>query len=293
MTPINFTSDQRRMINLYISQYNQVNSQIDRLYNILDEIRSNINTIANPLPRHTHVRTNIRTNNRSNIFYDYQNPINPSIYTNTNTNTSLSSQMSTLLSSFLNSPVTVRPSAEQLDRASRLVRYGDLIRPISETCPISLDRFNIGDQVRQIHHCGHLFVPSQFDEWFQSNVRCPVCRFDVRNHNASANAATNASANSENAATNAATNASANATTNASANAATNASANAATTNASSIDSENADAIINTLTARLFESLLNPLSNLTNNDHFEFDASNNILIYETVINPDTNPNNMR
>ena len=38
MTPINFTSDKRRMINLYISQYNQVNSQIDRLYNILDEI---------------------------------------------------------------------------------------------------------------------------------------------------------------------------------------------------------------------------------------------------------------
>ena len=66
MTPINFTSDQRRMINLYISQYNQVNSQIDRLYNILDEIRSNINTIANPLPRHTPIRTNIRT-----MFYMY------------------------------------------------------------------------------------------------------------------------------------------------------------------------------------------------------------------------------
>jgi hypothetical protein len=114
--------------------------------------------------------------------------------------------MTDIFSSFLNTTVTVRPSNEQLEAASRLVRYGDIERPLSETCPISMDRFSVDDQVRQINHCGHLFVPSQFDEWFQSNVRCPVCRFDVRNHSNSTSApATNAATNAgQNAATNAA-----------------------------------------------------------------------------------------
>ena len=35
--------------------------------------------------------------------------------------------------------------------------------------------------VRQLLPCGHLFHETQFDEWFQNNVRCPVCRYDIRN----------------------------------------------------------------------------------------------------------------
>ena len=139
-------------------------------------------------------RTNLNSifeNIRPRVVYDYRSPISPIEYLNTNTNTNTNrttnrntfgTQISDILSSFLNTSVTIRPTVEQLDAASRLVRYGDIERPLSESCPISLDRFNIDDLVRQIHHCGHLFVPSQFDEWFQSNVRCPVCRFDVRNH---------------------------------------------------------------------------------------------------------------
>ena len=37
--------------------------------------------------------------------------------------------------------------------------------------------------VRQLLHCGHLFHQPQFDQWFQHNVRCPVCRYDIRNSN--------------------------------------------------------------------------------------------------------------
>ena len=201
------------------------------------------------------------------------------IYTNASSNinsniNSFSGQMSNLLSSFLNTSVTVRPSNEQLETASRLVRYGDIDTPLSEACPISMDRFNVDDQVRQIHHCGHLFVPSQFDEWFQSNVRCPVCRFDVRNHTTQTthrNASQQASVGAE---TDAQTNTS---------------------TNASHVDMSNneiTDNILNTLSNRLFESLLNPLSNENSNDRFLFDPSNNILLYETIIqrnSENTNP----
>ena len=31
------------------------------------------------------------------------------------------------------------------------------------------------------HHCRHIFFPEQFNQWFSNNVRCPVCRHDIRN----------------------------------------------------------------------------------------------------------------
>ena len=54
---------------------------------------------------------------------------------------------------------------------------------MSESCPISLEHFNENDIVRQLLHCGHLFHQPQFEEWFNSNTRCPVCRYDIRTNN--------------------------------------------------------------------------------------------------------------
>jgi hypothetical protein len=48
-------------------------------------------------------------------------------------------------------------------------------------CPITLEDFNEGDVVTQIIHCGHIFQPHSIDNWFQRNVHCPVCRYDIRN----------------------------------------------------------------------------------------------------------------
>jgi hypothetical protein len=63
-----------------------------------------------------------------------------------------------------------------------LIRYGDIENPNAEYCPISLDEFDDDDQVRQIIHCGHIFHPNQFQRWFESNTRCPICRYDIRNY---------------------------------------------------------------------------------------------------------------
>ena len=90
--------------------------------------------------------------------------------------------MSSFLTNFLNSTVIVRPTTEQIQHASRIIRYGDIDNPLSETCPISLDEFNDDDQVRQLLPCGHIFHQNQFQEWFNGNVRCPVCRYDIRNY---------------------------------------------------------------------------------------------------------------
>ncbi len=77
-------------------------------------------------------------------------------------------------------PVIVRPTEEQLVAASRRAIFRDITRPKNNSCPISLEPFQDGDEVMMIRHCGHIFSPVEFDTWFQSNCRCPVCRYDVR-----------------------------------------------------------------------------------------------------------------
>jgi hypothetical protein len=306
MNTTNLNNDQRQLINMYVNQYNQANAQIDRLYGVLDEIRYNIALITQQQPQsqqstrqqnqqqqqqqQPNTRNRNRSTNNTNILYDYQNPINPSIYLNrpatrirSSNNDSFSSQLSGLLSSFLNTTVTVRPSAEQLETASRLVRYGDINRPLSETCPISMDRFSIDDQVRQIHQCGHIFMPSEFDEWFQSNVRCPVCRFDIRNHMTGATGTTSSTGiQGVTGATGTTSSTGIQGVTGATG---TN---NALVRNIT--DSEISDNILNTLSSRFLESILYPSSNINSDDRFVFDPSNNILMYETTIrNPNSGP----
>lgn len=272
------TNSQHRLLNVLVAQSDRVFTQIEGLYNMLDEIRDNISHIIQPQetnrprqqdanrpqsqsqrPRHNNTSStrlnSVFENIRPRVVYDYRSPISPNEYLNTNTNTNTNrttnrstfgTQISDILSSFLNTSVTIRPTVEQLDAASRLVRYGDIERPLSESCPISLDRFNIDDLVRQIHHCGHLFVPSQFDEWFQSNVRCPVCRFDVRNHVRDQTTGRNTSQS----------------------------------TIRPSID-PSGNEITDNLLNRLFG------INQDNNDRLVYDPSNNILMYETIIHRNT------
>ena len=215
LTSRNLSHEQQRLINMYINQYNQTNTHIDMLLDMLDEIRENIINIINAsqprrtrLNRHTrNSNTNINriinemfnTRQHNNIYYDYNNPINPDIYTdmsfnniyrnnnnyqpnNRNVAFNQSPDLTSLLANFLNTTVTVRPTNEQIESASRLVRFGDIENPVSEACPISLDEFNNDDVVRQLLPCGHLFHTSQFDEWFSEHVRCPVCRYDIRNY---------------------------------------------------------------------------------------------------------------
>jgi len=279
--------------------------------------------------RNSNFNSNRRRNRESGqpIFYDYNNPINPSVYLDNlanyhnqsqnrsrsrNANSSLlASDMSGLLSSFLNSTVVVRPTVQQIENASRLVSYSEIQNPNSEACPISLERFNPTDQVRQINHCGHIFLPNEFNEWFQTNVRCPVCRYDIRNNNNNNNTEgvrTNANANA--AATGVAIGAAIGAAINGSIRSeAARSEPIINNENITNIDvlrnpqtnivdqvsfdiSGNAitNDIMNTITNRLFESLFNPLAN-TNNDHFVYDPSNNILMYESIIHPNNNNNN--
>ena len=40
-----------------------------------------------------------------------------------------------------------------------------------------------GDEVTRIRSCGHVFHTQSIRNWFSNRVRCPVCRYDIREYN--------------------------------------------------------------------------------------------------------------
>ena len=86
---------------------------------------------------------------------------------------------SNLFQSFFE-PILIFPTASQIEAATRRVLYRDIVSPINNSCPISMDNFNDNETVTIIRHCGHIFNSDELTTWFQSNCRCPVCRYDIR-----------------------------------------------------------------------------------------------------------------
>lgn len=82
------------------------------------------------------------------------------------------------LRSFLDTPVIVRPSVEQISN-STTISVVDISR-LTDDCSICQDGMIQNEEIRTITHCGHKFHKDCIDVWFQTNVRCPVCRHDIR-----------------------------------------------------------------------------------------------------------------
>jgi hypothetical protein len=113
---------------------------------------------------------------------------------NTRNNTDLSNvdNMSNLLISMLlppprgmdqfMTPVIVHPTREHIDHATELVSFSDIINPPNTTCPIDLHTFTNEEDVTRILYCGHIFTPNDLEIWFTQNVRCPLCRYDIRTY---------------------------------------------------------------------------------------------------------------
>ena len=318
----NLSTDQRRIIDMYVTQYNQTNTHIERLLDMLDEIRNNIqNIIISGQPRSNRISRNSRYSNAhlnryinrllnenrpsyQSIYYDYNTPINPSLYSdinnnNQNSNIFRNNDLSSFFNNFLNTNVTVRPTNEQLQNASQSIRYRDIESPLSETCPISLERFDIDEMVMQIIPCGHIFCESQFQEWFENNVRCPVCRYDIRNYRSSNRNETNNSTETPIQPTHiqptqSTTTQSTSNTDSSFSNISVLRDPETNEIDQLGFDITNtnlANNIIENITNRLFQSILFPSSTNSNNDRFVMDPSNNILLYETIIRPNFINNN--
>jgi hypothetical protein len=173
------STEQIQLINMYNAQYNRTLTQVDRLLDTLDNIRDNIHQIIEQgNSRNNFVRRNRTANNRNrNTFFS----------TNINDNANMFNILRTrsinpTFVDYLNTSVIIRPTNRQIQNATREIRYRDITNPSNESCPISLDRFEPDDLVSQIIHCGHIFCQSELQEWFQNHVRCPVCRYDIREY---------------------------------------------------------------------------------------------------------------
>jgi hypothetical protein len=109
-----------------------------------------------------------RYRNYNDFVYYYSNP-----YIN-----NISRQTSPI--NLFNENVVVAPTQLQIENATSNYNYSSETSEHNTNCPITLDDFQEDEPVTRINHCGHTFRRDAINNWFQRNVRCPVCRFDIR-----------------------------------------------------------------------------------------------------------------
>lgn len=81
------------------------------------------------------------------------------------------------MQNFLNQTVVIHPSDDQIDNNTSV---NTATRTQDDNCAICQDEIEEGQEMRSINHCRHLFHKHCIDTWFQTNVRCPSCRHDIR-----------------------------------------------------------------------------------------------------------------
>jgi len=204
--------------------------------------------------------------------------INPRRRTNVVPNHFINSVMNLM---DFNSSVPVIPSREQILNSTRDIQFGDIENPINTSCPISLETFNDNDMVTQILHCGHNFNSRQLITWFQSNVRCPMCRYDIRDYTTTTIDGTSTSSTSS--------------TSESRENSRiptriretpsrtfTNAFSDDSINNITNITNSLSNIAFNTIN-EIFEQNSDTFTD-NGNSRYLFDPSNNILLFETIIN---------
>ena len=178
------------LINNLISSNNEIMRNVTNLSNTNNNINTNTNNNLNTnnrqqgnrqnSVRHQNIQQNNNRQQSNNRQNRYNNYIYDSIYNYPNSRAS-DARISNLIYSFLE-PIEIFPTPSQIESATRVVRFGDIIRPLNTACPITLENFNENDQVLVIRQCSHVFSNIGLTSWFRTNCRCPVCRFDIRNY---------------------------------------------------------------------------------------------------------------
>ncbi len=198
MNMSNNTND--NFTNMLNTMYAENNLHIHNLIqqnNLIINALLNMSTTTNNARRNRH-NTSLThpITNSIPIINSNTNPIT-NLYSNTNTNPNRQyiidnhiqtrtipsrNRINDIFSNFLE-PIVVNPTQSQIEIATRRVRYCDILTPTNTSCPISLDNFNDNDMVTIIRFCGHIFNTEHLNTWFQSNCRCPICRYDIRRYN--------------------------------------------------------------------------------------------------------------
>lgn len=183
ITQIHNENINSEIINNLINNIITANNEIMRnITNVLNYNNLNINNNLNNNRqqnsiRHQNRQHHNRQNNNNNNRFNY---INEPIFNYPNSGAT-DARITNFINTFLE-PIEIFPTPSQIESATRVVRFGDIITPLNTACPITLENFNENDQVLVIRHCEHVFSNTGLISWFRTNCRCPVCRYDIRSH---------------------------------------------------------------------------------------------------------------
>jgi hypothetical protein len=136
----------------------------------------NRNIPRNFNPRHNVDRSYInRDNHRNNInWFALPNP-----------NTQQYSFPFTPNFNFL-APVNVSPTNDEINNSTTVIPYNSLSSDVRERignyCIITAGDLS-GNNVMRINQCNHYFSENGLRRHFETSVRCPICRFDIRDSN--------------------------------------------------------------------------------------------------------------
>jgi hypothetical protein len=198
-------NDNLRIIHHLMDQNNEITSQLIDVFNNRRRQNNPLNTRSynhnnnrnRNIPNQTGENSsrNAVSNNGRRVYIDnipyYVDDLQLFTIPNTNTSTNatttrtdanISNQFSRILNSFLE-PINIVPTQTQIENATRNILYGDILDPINNSCPISLETFIDTSNVTMIRPCRHIFNRNNLMAWFNSNCKCPVCRYDIRNYN--------------------------------------------------------------------------------------------------------------
>ncbi len=75
-------------------------------------------------------------------------------------------------------PVVVRPTQDIINHATVAETIQEPIP--NSICVICQDEYTLGNSVRRIRHCQHFFHNDCIMQHFNTSVRCPTCRHDIR-----------------------------------------------------------------------------------------------------------------
>jgi len=192
---------------------------MERLASSNNEIMRTIQSVVNVYQqqRQSQTQTQHQTSRRTQNQRQRQNQVqtlpvfversllnNPQLYSNSFVldyeDTNSIDQITELLQTFM-SPIVISPAQVEIENATSLIRFSEIENPLNNSCPISLEPFIQDETVTMIKYCGHIFKTCEIQHWFTTNVRCPVCRYDIRtfrNNNPTSNNNTSNTSNTNN-----------------------------------------------------------------------------------------------
>jgi hypothetical protein len=202
-------NDDRLLLDHYINMYNETNRNIDLLYREQEHTRELITALVENAQERWYMERFSTINTLNERFNQGRNRVglsNVNTQTNRNNTTTrnrtpfvqpiieieniLPRELRRYLGEF-NFPMNTWPrnfednvpvvaSTRQIRDATRNSVYSQVNNPLNTSCPISLEPFDTNTEVTELVGCHHVFSRDGLTSWLRTNVRCPVCRRDIR-----------------------------------------------------------------------------------------------------------------